>query len=161
MLLATEKDYQNGSIYTQYPPPAEVYEKRARLFQYYPEPILVVGCGFGGLVKAFQEMGKVACGVDASRDYAIPNQLTENVYYGNILDLSDWTLGTFETLFTEDMLPCLTDEEAKIAARNCRALSPIVIHMVTERGEDKELNYHTTGYWMTLTGQPTISLEGM
>lgn len=159
MRLASYTDFQNGPIYTHYPLPPEVYARRAGLFRYFPEPILVVGCGFGGLIQALEDSGKLAWGIDAS-PYAIENRASKRVIFGNILDLSDWQMGQFETLFTEDLLPHLTDDEVLIAARNCQALSPIVIHMVTEQGE-ADLNYHSTGYWMKLTNQLTISLEGM
>ena len=163
MRLASYEDFNDGPVYTRYPLPDEVYDKRARLFQFYPEPILVVGCGFGGLVRAFRDLGKEAWGIDASQ-WAIDNRdkrVEKRVVKFDILDLSDWVLGEMGSVFTEDMLPHLTDDEVLVAARNCQALAPFVINMVTECGEDKGLNYHTTGYWMSLTGQPTISLEGM
>jgi 2-polyprenyl-3-methyl-5-hydroxy-6-metoxy-1,4-benzoquinol methylase len=160
MKLATREDYQNGAIYTRYPPPPEVYARRARLLQGVPEPILVVGCGFGGLVQALAEQGKQVWGTDAST-YMVKNRVNERVIHANILDLDEWLLGQFETLITEDLLPCLTDGEALVAARNCQALAPIVIHLVTEYGQARELNYHSTAEWMKLTQQLTVSLEGM
>lgn len=160
MRLATEKDFQGGAIYTHYPPPPEVYAKRARLFRFFPEPILVVGCGFGGLVQAFLDLNLSAWGMDASKDYCIPNRVSERVVYGDILDLGTWRKGQVETLITDDLLPHLTDDETLVAARNCQALSPIVIHLVTEQGQ-AQLNYHPTPHWMRLTQQPVISLEGM
>lgn len=159
MLLATEKDYQGGPIYTVYPPPSEVYAKRANLFRYYPDPILVVGCGFGGLVQELENLGKKVYGIDAS-PYAVENRVSKRVKQGDILCINDAVWLDFNTVITEDLLPCLTDQEALIVARNCQALAPIVVHMVTEQGE-ADLNYHSTGYWMILTNQLTISLEGM
>lgn len=158
MRLATAADFNNGPIYTKYRH-HEGYAKRAQLFRYFPEPILVVGCGFGFLVQEFENAGKLAWGIDAS-GYAFENRVNDRVRLGSILDLPNWPMGQFETLITEDLLPCLTDDEVLIAARNCQALSPIVIHMVTEQGE-ADLNYHSTGYWQALTNQLTISLEGM
>lgn len=119
----------------------------------------MVGCGFGGLVRAFRDLNKQAWGIDAS-PYAFENRVNERVKLASILDLRAWDLGQFETLITEDLLPYLTDDEVKVAARNCQALSPIVIHMVTEHGQ-ADLNYHSTGYLMSLTNQLTVSLEGM
>lgn len=162
MRLASYEDF-NGGIYTRYPPPDEVYDKRARVFRFYPEPILVVGCGFGGLVRAFRDLNKQAWGIDASQ-WAIDNrdkQVGDRVFKFDILDLSNWTLGQMGTVFSEDVWPCLTDNEVLVAARNCQALAPFVINMVTERGEHEDLNYRPTGYWMSFTGQPTLSLEGM
>jgi SAM-dependent methyltransferase len=156
--LACKSDFYNGSIYTEYRH-HEGYRKRAKLFRYFPEPILVVGCGFGFLVAELLELGKQAWGIDAS-PYAIENRVSPRVVYGDILNLDECRLETFETLITEDLLPYLTDDEVLVAARNCLALSPIVVHMVTEQGQ-ADLNYHTTGYWMNLTNQPTVSPEGM
>lgn len=157
MRLASYEDF-NGGIYTRYRH-HEGYAKRARLFRYFPEPILVVGCGFGFLVHEFRSLAKSAWGIDAS-PWAIENRVDERVRLANILDIRNWEFGEFATVITEDMNPCLTDNEVVIAARNCQALSAIVVHLVTEQGQ-ADLNYHSTGYWMTLTGQPTISLEGM
>lgn len=162
MRLASYEEFNDGPIYTRYPLPDEVYDKRARLFRYYPEPFLVVGCGFGGLARAFNDLDKQAWGIDASQ-WAIDNRdkrVSDRVFKFDILDLSDWILGGMGAVFTEDTLPHLTDSEALVAARNCQALAPIVIHMVTEQGE-ADLNYHSTGYWMSLTNQLTVSLEGM
>lgn len=157
MHLASKSDFYDGALYTHYRH-HEGHAKRARLFRYFPEPILVVGCGFGFLVSELLELGKQAWGVDAS-PYAIENRVTKRVLYGDILDLGTWTMGQ-GTVITEDLLPCLTDSEALISARNCQTLSPLVVHMVTEQGE-ANLNYHSTGHWMNLTNQLTVSLEGM
>lgn len=162
MRLASYRDFNDGTIYTHYPLPDATYDKRARLFYYYPEPILVVGCGFGGLVRAFRDLGKQAWGVDASQ-WCIDNRekrASNRVFKFDILDLSDWTLGHMGTVISEDLWPHLTDAEVLVAARNCQALAPFVINMVTEQGQ-ADLNYHSTGYWMSLTQQLVVSLEGM
>lgn len=122
----------------------------------------MVGCGFGGLVRAFRDLNKQAWGIDASQ-WCIDNRdkrVSDRVFKFDILDLSDWMLGEMGAVLTEDMLPHLTDNEVLAATRNCQALAPIVIHMVTEHGQ-ADLNYHSTGYWMSLTNQLTVSLEGM
>lgn len=157
MRLASKEDFFNGSIYTSYHH-HEGYAKRAALFKWFPEPILVVGCGFGFLVKEFENLGKVACGIDASA-YAVENRVHRHVRQISILQAPQ-SEHQFDTVVTEDLLPFLTDEEAKEASKNCAKLGGIVIHMVTEQGE-ADLNYHSCGYWMTLTGQLTTSLEGM
>lgn len=157
MRLATYEDF-HGAIYTEYRH-HDGYKKRARLFYYFPEPILVVGCGFGFLVQEFLNLKKQAWGIDASQ-YCIDNRITDRVFKADVLDLSTWTLGEMGTIITEDLFPHLTDDEVLVAARNCQALAPIVIHLVTERGQ-ADLNYHSVAQWMNLTDQPTISLEGM
>ncbi len=157
MRLASQADFYGG-IYAHYRH-HEGYAKRARLFKFYPEPLLVVGCGFGFLVEEFDNLGIVAWGIDAS-DYAIRKSTHPRVRKFDILHLNDWSLGQFGTVITEDLLPCLTDAEVLIATRNCQAIAPIVIHMVTEQGQ-ADLNYHSLTEWILLTSQLTVSLEGM
>lgn len=158
MRLASHEDF-NGGIYTNYRH-HDGYAKRARLFERFLDPVLIVGCGFGFLVDELLKLGKDAYGIDASL-YAIRNRTNERVTLNSILDSVDVAqLQRFGTVITEDLLPHLTDHEARVAAVNCSRLGGIVIHMVTEQGE-ADLNYHPVGYWMTLTGQPTLSLEGM
>lgn len=166
MRLASYEDFNNGPIYTKYPPPPEVYAKRASFFREYPDPILVVGCGFGGLVKAFQAIGKEVWGIDAA-DYCaenFENEIRDWLWQANIIDEPDFKSllqrGTYGTVFTEDLWPYLTDDEVIVASKHCSPLGRFVIHMVTEQGT-ADLNYHSTGYWMTLTNQLTVSLEGM
>lgn len=157
MRLATETDF-NGEIYTRYRH-HEGYAKRARLFRYFPEPMIVVGCGFGFLVQELSQLSVAAWGVDAS-DYAVTNRVSSRVRKADILRLDEWVLGSFETLITEDLLPYLTDDEALVAARNCQAVASIVVHMVTEQGQ-ADLNYHSCAEWMNLTNQLVVSMEGL
>jgi 2-polyprenyl-3-methyl-5-hydroxy-6-metoxy-1,4-benzoquinol methylase len=161
--LACKEDFFNGPIYSYYRH-HKGYAKRAKLFECFPDPILVVGCGFGFLLVEFEKLGKEAWGIDAS-EWAIENRVTERVWSASILDdvdiaLLQSQLGAFGLVITEDLLPHLTDEEAKIAARNCSKLSSLVIHMVTVEGQ-ADLTYHSLGQWMNLTNQLTTSLEGM
>lgn len=162
MRLATREDFF-GHIYTHYRH-HEGYVKRARLFRSFPEPFLIVGCGFGFLVSEFLRSGKECYGIEAS-EYAVDSRENDHVWWASILSDVDVTLlqaqlGIFETVITEDLLPYLTDDEVIIASGNCQKLGPFVVHMVTESGQGP-LNYHSTGYWMSLTNQLTISLEGM
>lgn len=154
MRLACAKDFYNGPVYTNYRH-HEGYAKRAALFQNFPEPVCIVGCGFGFLVQELLKLKKDCWGIDAS-PYAIENRVTKRVVLGNILDFTPEA----RTLITEDMLPYLTDNEAVIAAKRCGAKGATVVHLVTESGE-ADLNYHSLGQWMALTHQLTISLEGM
>lgn len=162
MRLASYEDFY-GKIYTAYRH-HEGYAKRAKLFAGFPERILIVGCGFGFLVDELERLGKQTIGVDAS-EWVVTNRISDHVLLGSILELSDMVilrneLGPFGTVITEDLLPYLTDDEARIASASCAQVGPLVVHMVTEQGE-ADLNYHSTGYWMALTGQLTVSLEGM
>ena len=156
MRLACPRDFYNGPIYTRYPPPDAVYVKRAQLLLSYPAPILIAGCGFGGLVKALLDSGREAWGIDASW-WAVGRRVTSRVLYGDILQPLNQL---WPTIVTEDLLPHLTDDEAKLAAGNCRLASSNVLHLVTEHGQ-ADLNYHSIEEWMRLTDQPVISLEGM
>jgi hypothetical protein len=160
MKLATESDFHGGS-YTAYRH-HEGYAKRARLLSTLPSPLLIVGCGFGFTVQELRKLGIIAWGIDASW-YAFQNRVCGYVDHGDILASTRiGILGAqYGTVITEDLLPCLTDDEARVAAINCTALGPLVVHFVTEQGEAPDLNYHSSGYWMTLTQQLTVSLEGM
>lgn len=168
MRLATYKDF-HGPIYSNYRH-HEGYAKRARLFKFFPEPILIVGCAFGFLLYEFDKLGKVAYGLEASREifegeWPIEITIHPRVLFGSILSDADVnqlldTVGPFGSVIAEDVDPYLTDDEVLVAARNCQALSPIVIHMVTESGQ-ADLNYRSSGEWMNLTNQLTVSLEGM
>lgn len=162
VILASPKVY--ATAYTKYPLPEAVYAKRARLFEAYPELILIVGCGFGGLVKELRRLGKNAWGIDASEwavrnrvsDYVWLSDLTKDIDTNRLLEL----LGSFATIISEDTLPWLTDEEAIQCAKNCARLGRIVIHLVTEQGE-ADYNYRSCAYWRNLTNQLTHPLEGL
>lgn len=159
MTVATPERFY-GLWYTQYRH-HEGFAKRARLFAAFPGPILVVGAGFGYLVEELLQY-REAYGIDAS-EWAV-GQAEGRVIVADILrdvEHVQGRLGAFATVITEDLLPSLTDEEAVIASVNCAQLGSIVIHLVTEQGTVSELNYHSTGYWMNLTNQLTVSLEGM
>lgn len=161
MRLASREEF--AEAYTQYPLPREVYAKRARLFEGFPEKILIVGCGFGLLVSELRNLGKDARGIDASA-WAWENRDNEWVWCSDILNASKVDIlrqqhGPFATIITEDLLPWLTEEEVEMCARNCTGLGKIVIHMVTEQGE-APYNYHPCVYWMALTKQLTCSLGG-
>lgn len=154
MILASEEEFARA--YTDYRH-HEGYAKRARLLQHFPEPIIVVGCGLGFLVLELQQLGKLAHGIDVS-DYCWDNRVTESFTQHDILRGPPRLKAG--TVVTESMLEWLTDEEARICAESCTQLSPLVLHLVTEQGQ-AAYNYHSTGYWMSLTGQIAVSLEGM
>lgn len=155
MRLATPEDFFNGPIYTHYRHHSG-YRKRAELLRHQPQPILIAGCGFGFLVVELLKLNIDAYGSDASR-WAIGRRVSERVVYGDILQpLDHWPM-----IVTEDLLPHLTDEEARLAAENCRLASDNVLHLVTEQGQAASLNYHSLEDWAQLTRQLVISLEGM
>jgi hypothetical protein len=154
MRLASPEEY--AQAYTDYHHHSG-YAKRARLLQYLPDPIIVVGCGFGYLILELQRLGKLAHGIDVS-DYCWDHRVTDNFTQHDIL--RGLPRLNASTVITEDLLPWLTNAEAIICAENCAQLSPLVLHLVTESGQ-ADYNYHSTGYWMSLTNQLTISLEGM
>lgn len=167
MRLASPSDFYNGPIYTYYRH-HEGYAKRAELLREFPDPILVVGCGFGFLVEELLKIGKDAYGIDESlwAMAYVPDGIGRRIWRRNILDAEQvrdipLRLPPLGTVVTEDLLPCLTDEETRIAAEHCATLAPSTIHLVTEQGQAQELNYHSLSEWSKLTNQLTISLEGM
>lgn len=154
MIIASLDEYSRAySNYRHH----EGYAKRGRLLQSLPEPVVVVGCGFGFLVVELQRLNRLAHGVDIS-DYCYENRVTDNFTQHDILTGPPRLRAG--TVVTESMLEWLTDSEAVVCAKNCALLSPLVLHLVTEQGQ-ADYNYHSTGYWMSLTGQLTVSLEGM
>ena len=156
MRLASPTDFYNGCQYTAYRH-HEGYAKRAALFASYPDPILIVGCGFGFLVDELLKLNKDAWGIDAEQ-WCIDNRVTDRVLKADILQPFS---AHFSVAVTEDLLPCSDDDEALVVARNCAAIAPIVIHLVTEHGQAQELNYHSCVEWTRITQQLTVSLEGM
>src|ERR1043165_5281445 len=149
MRLASASDFFNGIQYTHYRHHAG-YAKRAQLLLGLPEPLLIVGCGFGFLVREFERLEKEVYGIDAS-SYAIAKRVSSNVSLADILRPETWQFELdFATVITEDLLPCLTDDEAGLAACNCARIAPVVIHLVTEQGQVKELNYHSCVEWMRI-----------
>lgn len=167
MRLATKSDFINGPIFTRYRH-HDGFAKRAQLLSRYPEPYLVVGCAFGFLLYEFDKIGKQSYGLEASPEIfeeGWPDDLVvhSRVVRGSILDETDikrLLRYRFGAVFTEDLLPYLTDKEASEAAANCAVLSPVVVHLVTERG-GADLNFHSVEEWIAITGQTTLSLEGM
>ena len=133
------------------------YRKRAQILAPLPDPILVVGCGFGFLVVELQRLGKRAYGIDAS-PYCRDNRVTGSFFQHDIL--AGPPPLRVSTIVTEDLFPWLTNAEVLTAAKNCALVAPLVLHLVTESGQ-ANYNYRATGYWMTLTNQLTVSLEGM
>lgn len=135
----------------------EGYVKRAQLLRHLPQPVVIIGCGFGFLVAELHLLKIDAWGIDAS-DYCWNYRVTEYFLQYDILRGPPSLCAG--TAITEDLLPWLTDAEAVTCAENCALIAPLVLHLVTESGQ-ANYNYHSTGYWMSLTNQLTISLEGM
>lgn len=159
MIVATEAGFYGGH-YTYYRH-HDGFRLRAELLRGFPEPVLVVGCGFGFLVTELCALGKDAWGIDAS-NWAINNCTNDRCWQADILnDENVDRLPPFATIATEDLLPCLTDTEAVAAAKNCSRIASLVLHFVTVQGAAPDLNYHPTDYWTNLTRQLTASLEGM
>lgn len=153
MRLASPQEF--ATAYTDYRW-HEGYEKRARLLASLPEPMLIVGCGFGFLVAELLKLGRDAFGIDAA-DYCYEQRVVKPFMQHDILR---GPFSSHATVISEDLLPWLTDKEARICAKHCALTGPLVLHLVTEQGQ-ADYNYHSTGYWMALTNQLTISLEGM
>lgn len=158
MVATAERFY--GAWYTHYRH-HEGFAKRARLFANFPGPILVVGAAFGYLVEELLQY-REAYGIDAS-EWAVEHAEGRVIVADVLADVEHvrGRLGAFASVITEDLLPSLTDDEAVTASINCAQLGSIVVHLVTERGNVAELNYHSTAEWMTLIQQLTVSLGGM
>lgn len=113
--------------------------------------ILIAGCGWGFLIQELMEVHGFTdvWGCDAS-EYAVnvaapanlPAQYASRVLLGNITSSAEMVAVAnaagipgnnprFRAILTEDVLPCLTQQEIPTALSNLRARSQSVAHIIT------------------------------
>lgn len=124
------------------------------------DSILVVGCAYGYTVRLLNEFKIDAYGVDISK-FAISKALPEikdKVFLGDARNDKDFEkileiakINKFQVILDEDMLCCLSDNEAKIFCDNARKYGQKVIHyMDTSPQLAKWYNYHIIEDWKML-----------
>jgi len=86
-----------------------------------PRRVFDVGCAMGYLVKAFQELGVTAYGVDIS-EYAIKNRITDNLLLGSANELP-FKDGSFDLVVALDLIEHLEKPE-KFVSEAYRVLKP-------------------------------------
>jgi 2-polyprenyl-3-methyl-5-hydroxy-6-metoxy-1,4-benzoquinol methylase len=91
--------------------------------------LLDLGCASGQVVLAFRENGVEAYGIDLS-DYAIAKgrkafNLDDAIFQGSVHDLSMWSDGTFDFLYSNQVLEHLPEKYVPQLVRECfRVLKP-------------------------------------
>ncbi|HIP33321.1 MAG TPA: class I SAM-dependent methyltransferase [Bacteroidia bacterium] len=105
-------NYKGGYKYeVYYPFHKAVAEGIFEIFK--PRKILDVGCAMGYLVKAFQELGVDACGIDIS-EYAIKNGVVRNLILGDATSIP-FKDGSFDLVIALDLIEHLKNPEEFIS----------------------------------------------
>jgi len=143
--IANEADFHQGGLYDNY---AEFpfHASRAEwIGTSYPAvgKIIVVGCAYGYLVKHLRLLGLQAWGFDLSQ-FAIDRIAPEAAPYCMFADVARQqdrrnvkqmagiaSNGRFNLAVTEDVLPCLTDNEAGVLVNVAQQDAVNVLHIVT------------------------------
>lgn len=149
------------------------------------QTVCIVGCGFGYLNLQMTLDGWVTWGVDAAQ-YSLDRGAAEvalaRVTLADIVTATPRDIrrdagltgqARFDLCVSEDLLPCLRDDEVTAAVENMRELSGTVAHIVTckdlaqpegtymsaadlhDDGQDP-LNWKTASEWKQLVGGDTL-----
>lgn len=119
---------------------------------------LVIGCAYGYLVKAFTNLGVQAYGLDIS-PFAINESIrlgiTDKVILGDACSSESYAVLPvhFDVIIEEDMLCCLTDEEAVRLCNVARFKTDFFLHLLREApGRAEYYNYHDIDDWKNKIG---------
>jgi len=121
-----------------------------------PTRVLDVGCGLGGHVKAFNELGVEAHGVDCS-DYAIKNKLHKNCKFRDIAFDKLAGDGQFDLVTVVDVLEHLDKYEIPLAVKNvCEVASkfiflsiPVMVEPAkTDFSDKSHVSIFPVDYWI-------------
>lgn len=171
MILATYEEFESEEVgkaiyipaYHDFP----YFKTRCEWFQHHfahhrpPGKVCVIGCGWGYLVKRLFEAGYNAIGIDAS-EYAINRGREELPEIADRLFVRDITKPglTFDdaVVITEDLLPCLDDDECELALTYTRRGNPAaIVHMLTSndrhfggKSVDTRFNWKPSIIWQRL-----------
>lgn len=190
MILASEETFNSrGGLY--WPPyeeqdRTEYVEARAvRLIAEYGQATFVIGgCATADLVDSLRRKNARAFGFDASewilarsipaaQDYLFVCDITQLPHVRSILTLTRRAKAedTRPTIVvTEDLLSCLTTEEARVAAdnlRRCMRRGDQALHLVTcsnnpgERPGDRRLTWGTVDMWRELAAPQRVEHIGV
>lgn len=177
-LFATAADFEQGGAgalyanppYSRYPFFQTRIDALKQRFAPTGQKLLIVGCGFGYLVDDAVTAGYDAWGIDCA--YAIgkgqqllpaiaSRLLVADALTASTLDTAAATAGLkghtpkWPLLFTEDVLPCMSDTEVQTALTNLRArCSTNLVHLVTPGDGGPECDARIN--WKTITGWRTV-----
>lgn len=121
--------------------------------------VLVLGCAYGYLVKAFRSFGVAAYGLDIS-GFAVAQAADRLIIVGDAADYRSYRrvqalskCSKFMAVVDENMLCCLSDEQAIKLCGYSRLFADVVIHLVKEEQRLKEFyNYHPIKEWLSVVG---------
>jgi len=123
-------------------------------------PLLIVGCAYGFTVQELVASGINAYGLDVSRfaihqahhsveDRLVIGSVTERASYWTACQLACTPMFTY--IVSENMLCCLTDEEAIKFQKYAEYFAVHVVHLVEERPALAQwYNYKTVAEWKEL-----------
>lgn len=167
MRLASEADFVNGPMYSQYQHFPFHQERAEAINELYPEgTILVVGCAWGYVVQDLLALGRNVWGIEASHwavsmaYVKVDGEAARRVVFGDATQSSSMdyaaaqaSVGRFDVAVTDDILPVLTDGEIQKCVDECRRIAKNVIHCVTPKPNDPvelDLNWKTIEEWRAL-----------
>jgi 2-polyprenyl-3-methyl-5-hydroxy-6-metoxy-1,4-benzoquinol methylase len=125
--------------------------------------ILVIGCAYGYSLRYFDQLGADAYGLDFS-EYAISrvaDDYKHKVFVGDarkeqtIIDIKEAISlqGKFDIILDEDMICCLTDQEAVDFRDASLKHGKALVHLTTENTALSEwYNYKSIEQWKALLG---------
>lgn len=152
MILATYEDFEDGGLYDPPYSDFDYFRWRADAIKEYfsdMKTIAVWGCGWGYLVKYLTE-DFIVVGYDAS-EYALSKKVTQHIYLADCTKADEVPGVIVDLLITEDLLPCLTDDEITVALPLLRSTSDTVCHIVSSldhgRNHNQRLNWKTQKEW--------------
>lgn len=164
--IATKIDFEEGGMYDEYHR-FPFFEWRVdalkELFPPSNQKIAIWGCGWGYLVDEAVKVGFNVYGFDAS-EYAIDKgrsllpHISDRLFIRDALSVSDVNSTTtenqkFALAITEDMLPCMNDDEVDLAISLLRKISELpLVHILTPSnaggsGHDSSMNWKPDSEW--------------
>jgi|SRR6516164_528684 hypothetical protein len=118
--------------------------------------ILIVGAGFGWGAEDFKNAGYTVTCTDTSAwiQTNLSSNATLPILNEDILTAAGRTaIGKQDYIFTEDVLPSLSDSEVATFIAACRLVTSHVAHLVTplvtDGGQHPALNWKTLQQWKT------------
>lgn len=183
--LATPEDFEQGGLYTSYYRYPFFAQRAEEVRRRFPAgiKILVAACGWGYLVEDLLGLGFDAWGCDAAQ-YAIDKsrevltaQASERILKADITVQGDIDVvraaanlsgkQKFSLCITEDVYPCMSDEEVTASLTVLRSAASALFHIATcgqpnDRHRDSSLNWKSPSEWKALIGnnEPVMNADG-
>ena len=94
-----------------------------------PESVLDVGCAYGFVVKRFQDLGIPATGIEYS-PFAVSQAVTENIYEGDVRDLSRFKNNSFDLVLGTELLEHIPEDDLFNAVKEMYRVSKRFIFLL-------------------------------